>query len=88
MTVVLAIAAVGLVAGLVYFAVTGRGVSGDPASVDVGAEQREYDDEPTPASSTEPAPPAAPRPPPRPRPPPGPAPTPKKKSAGDIYDDL
>lgn len=84
MTVILAVAAVGLVGAIVYFAVTKRSGDDDPASVNVGTEQREYADDPAPSATAT----AAPAPKPKPRPVFKPQPKAKKKASGDIYDDL
>lgn len=88
LTLLLSLAAIGLVGAIVYVAIGGKDKSDDPADVAAGRSQREYDlAAATPSASASTSASAAPKPrfvaPTRPSPPP---PPPKPK--GDIYDDL
>ncbi len=85
MTIGLAIAAVALVAAVVYFLVTETGAGDDPADVKVGSEQQEYGDDPAPTATA-----SAPAPKPKPKPiyrPPS-KPKPKDDKPEDIYENL
>jgi hypothetical protein len=81
MTIGLAVAAVALIALVIYFVMLERGSEVDPDDVNVGSEQRDYGDEPAPTASATGAPsapkPVAKPPPAKPKPPPD-----------DVYDGL
>jgi hypothetical protein len=100
MTLLLGVAVLALIGAVVYFTVIDKRPtkSDDPAQVDVGSEQRDYDAEPKP-SATPSAPAPEPSEVPKPAPPPptvvlpkiAPPTVPKpsrRKSAEDIYDGL
>jgi len=91
MTIGLAVAAVALVATVVYLTMSQSSSVDDPTDVKLGAEQREYGDDPEPAKTAT-ARPTAPKAVPRvpfkfKKPTTSPKPTPRKEPE-DIYDDL
>jgi hypothetical protein len=84
MVIGLAVAAVALIAAVIYFVIVDRGPHEDAADdVNVGSEQRDYGDEPTAAPA--PSPSFAPVPP---KPVSKPPPAQPKKGGDDIYDGL
>jgi hypothetical protein len=83
MTVALAVAAVALIAAVVYFVMLDTGSETDPADVDMGSEQRDYNDNPVPQATASATTAPAPKPRPVAKPPP-----PRPKSDDDPYDGL